>query len=104
VGSLPRGGPDHGHDAGADGLGESIPSVDDGSQIGVGLPRTSDIRTRLGVFWVRFGTRAAACRRFEGGGCSGVDEAELPVGQGLVRFEPLPDVSLLEYTRLDSNQ
>ena len=34
--SLPRGGLDHGHDAGADGLGESIPGVDDGGQVGGG--------------------------------------------------------------------
>jgi hypothetical protein len=31
-----RGGPDHGHDAGADGGGEAIPGGHDGGQVGVG--------------------------------------------------------------------
>ena len=44
----PRGGLEHRHDAGLDGGGQPIPGGVDQGQIGVGLRRTSDNRTRLG--------------------------------------------------------
>src|SRR5262249_21837302 len=42
----PRGGADHRHDAGADGLGESSPGGHDGGQIGIGLTGVVDTRRR----------------------------------------------------------
>jgi hypothetical protein len=46
--SLSLGSPDQHRDGCTHGRGQPIPGVDDGGQIGIGPPRTSDIRPKLG--------------------------------------------------------